>query len=60
MGSGVCIAGDHPRHGAEFLFFGSVFILLRAVRTRAGLVTRIATDVRNGVGLARTRVSGGE
>ena len=34
--------------------------MLRAVRTRAGLVTRIATDVRNGVGLAKTRVSGGE
>ena len=34
--------------------------VLRAVRTRAGLVTRIATDVRNGVGLAKTRVSGGE
>ena len=26
-------------------------MLLRAVRTRAGLVTRIATDVRSGVGL---------
>ena len=34
-------------------------LVLRAVRTRAGLVTRIATDVRNGVGLAKTRVSGG-
>ena len=21
MGSGVCIAGDHPRHGAEYLAF---------------------------------------
>ena len=60
MGSGVCVAGDHLRHGAEFFVFGSVFILLRAVRTHAGLVTRIATDVRNGVGLVRTRVSGGE
>ena len=30
----------------------SIEKLLRAVRTRAGLVTRIATDVRSGVGLA--------
>ena len=23
MGSGVCIAGDHPRHGAECLFLAA-------------------------------------
>ena len=49
MGSGVCIAGDHPRLWCRVFgvfTFGSVFILLRAVRTRAGLVTQTATDVR--------------
>jgi hypothetical protein len=52
MGSGECVAGDHPRHGTEYqVFLRSVFILLRAVRIRAVLVTRIATDVRSGVGL---------
>ena len=28
MGSGECVAGDHPRHGTEYLVFFSVFILL--------------------------------
>src|SRR6266852_9216053 len=45
MGSGECIAGDHPRHGTEYLVFFSVFILLRVVRTRMLLVMQIATDV---------------
>ena len=31
-----------------------MFILLRAVRIRAILVTRAATDVRNGIGLVGT------
>ena len=61
MGSGMCIAGDHSRHGRVFgVFLGSMFILLQAVQTRAGLVMQTATDIRNRVGLARTRVSKGE